>query len=219
MFVCLLALACVPPKCGFSGHLRESFKYDKKIQVRAWRTAPPLTAMLTALFHSLLCPLLPLSLRSCFAFFLLILKLLLFLNCMLVFCLHICVYLVPKEVRKGCQMSWNWSFRWLWDNIWELGLKSRSSGQAGNALNCWAFSLAPLALFSTSIPVYQRLVYKEQIFGSGVWNLGKLFSDSCICRSSSLAETLDRVPRWHGASRGKKKPSAYGISASPLKSP
>lgn len=76
--VCLLACSCLrtPKMWVFWSSEREGFKTDKKIQVRAWRTAPPLAAMLTALFHSLICPLL--SLVS----FLLILKLLLFLNFM-----------------------------------------------------------------------------------------------------------------------------------------
>lgn len=82
--VCLLACSCLctPKMWVFWSSEREGFKTDKKIQVRAWRTAPPLAAMLTALFHSLICPLLSLVLNVLLCSFLLILKLLLFLNFM-----------------------------------------------------------------------------------------------------------------------------------------
>ena len=36
-----------------------------------------------------------------------------------VFCLYVCMYVcahcpVPKEVRIGCWILWNWSYQWLW---------------------------------------------------------------------------------------------------------
>lgn len=42
-----------------------------------------------------------------------------------------CSYLmcsVPVEARKGYQIPWDWSDRWLWATLWVLGM----------ALNCWA---------------------------------------------------------------------------------
>lgn len=47
-------------------------------------------------------------------------------------------YKVPTEAVKGYQVSWNYSYRGLWDTMSMLGIKPWSSGRAANALNYWA---------------------------------------------------------------------------------
>lgn len=37
-----------------------------------------------------------------------------------IFCLHVCM--VPAEVRRGCWMPWNWSYRWQPYGCWELNM-------------------------------------------------------------------------------------------------
>lgn len=44
---------------------------------------------------------------------------------------HMCT--VPTEVIRGCQVSWNWSYKWLW-TMWVLGIESRFIGRAASAL-------------------------------------------------------------------------------------
>lgn len=40
------------------------------------------------------------------------------------------------SVHKGCQISWNCSYRKLWTVMWVLGTGPRSSGRATSVLNC-----------------------------------------------------------------------------------
>jgi hypothetical protein len=48
-----------------------------------------------------------------------------------VFCLHACVCsgmcLVPKEARRGCQVSWNWSCIWSWATMCALLFPCKNS--------------------------------------------------------------------------------------------
>lgn len=59
---------------------------------------------------------------------------------MCVWALHVC--LVPMEVRRGYQIPWNWSYRYLWTTTWVMVPKSESSAGATNMC-----SLAPDILF------------------------------------------------------------------------
>ena len=33
------------------------------------------------------------------------------------------VHEVPMKDRRGHCIPWNWSYRWLWATVWELGIK------------------------------------------------------------------------------------------------
>lgn len=46
-----------------------------------------------------------------------------------------CVCLVSVGIKRGHQISHNWSYRWLWTSTWVLGAESRSSALAPSALN------------------------------------------------------------------------------------
>lgn len=61
--------------------------------------------------------------------------------CREVFLPHLCIMwrvcLVPSEVRGRYWTPWYWSYRWLWETMWVLGMKPQSYRRA---LNCWATS-------------------------------------------------------------------------------
>lgn len=64
-------------------------------------------------------------------------------------CMYVCaphVYLVPREVRRGCPILWNWRYRCLWQlcGFWE----PRSSIGETNALEHWAISPDSQSVFS-----------------------------------------------------------------------
>lgn len=40
----------------------------------------------------------------------------------MVFCLHVSLCLVPVEARRGCQMTWNWSYRGWRAPMWIPGV-------------------------------------------------------------------------------------------------
>ena len=44
---------------------------------------------------------------------------------------HVCA--VPVETRRGRQVSWDWSYRWL--RVWVLGIEPRSSTRAASPFN------------------------------------------------------------------------------------
>lgn len=46
--------------------------------------------------------------------------------------------LVSSEVRKWCEISWTWSYRYLWVTMGVLGNKPGFSGRADGALNYWS---------------------------------------------------------------------------------
>lgn len=46
------------------------------------------------------------------------------------------------EVRRGHQISWNWSYRWLGAIMWATGIKLGSSGRTASAAIHWALSQA-----------------------------------------------------------------------------
>lgn len=55
---------------------------------------------------------------------------------------HLC--LVSSEVRKEYQSPWNWSPRWLFAILWELGTELGLWERVASVLNCkGAISLAP----------------------------------------------------------------------------
>jgi hypothetical protein len=43
------------------------------------------------------------------------------------------LHIVCSEARRGYQIPWNWSYRWLWAVTWGLGIKSRSSERAAHS--------------------------------------------------------------------------------------
>lgn len=50
------------------------------------------------------------------------------------------------EARRGCQVSRNCSYRWLWDSVWVLGTKPGFLGRAASALRGFAISPTPMML-------------------------------------------------------------------------
>jgi hypothetical protein len=54
----------------------------------------------------------------------------------------LCAYLGPMEARRGHQMPWNWSYKWLWASMWVMQTKPGSSPRVASELN-WAISPAP----------------------------------------------------------------------------
>ena len=83
---------------------------------------------------------------------------------------HIC--LVSLEVKRGCQVPWNWTYRQLCAAIWVLGMEARSSGRAASALNCWVIS-----------PVPGKFLWEEESNLLRKWALGL-----CICFYQLLDE-------------------------------
>lgn len=70
------------------------------------------------------------------------------------FCLHVCVHhvcQVPMEAGRSCQMLYNWSYRWLYDTVWVLGIESGSCERAVSALSHRAISAAPGLTFKGRI--------------------------------------------------------------------
>lgn len=59
-----------------------------------------------------------------------------------------CVHAVPAQVRKGCQILWGWSCRWLYTGQWVLGTKPEPSGRAASSGSCWVIS--PACLYAGS---------------------------------------------------------------------
>lgn len=55
-----------------------------------------------------------------------------------------CACLIPLEVRKGYQMPWNRSHKWLWATMWILIIGPGSFVKTRSTLNYWAISLAPI---------------------------------------------------------------------------
>ena len=80
-----------------------------------------------------------------FLFFKFYLYLLYEYGCFACLNLHAIVCAVPKETRRGCWISWSWSYRWLLATIWMLAIESMDS-----ALNHWAIFLAPWFSFSAT---------------------------------------------------------------------
>lgn len=72
-------------------------------------------------------------------------------------CMYVsCVCLVPKEVRSGHQIPWNWSNGSLFQLPCVLETKPRSSPRAVSTFKCWAVSPAPKLCFNISISSYQN---------------------------------------------------------------
>lgn len=68
-----------------------------------------------------------------------------------IYFMHICVYLhvsvctmcVPAEVSREHWIPSNWSSGWLWETMWVLGTRRRSSAGAASALTCRVISPVP----------------------------------------------------------------------------
>lgn len=54
-----------------------------------------------------------------------------------------CMYLMPVKTRKGCQIPWHLSYRWLGTTMWGVGIEPRPTTRAARALNWWTISPTP----------------------------------------------------------------------------
>ena len=70
----------------------------------------------------------------------------------------LCACLMPLEVRRGCQILWNWSNRQMWAPVWELGTDPASSARTvAQALNHRAMCLSKPPLL-WGFPFYLKIV-------------------------------------------------------------
>lgn len=54
-----------------------------------------------------------------------------------------CAYLVSREVKRGWQILWNYSYGWLWTCMWLLWTELISSARATSAINYRVIVLVP----------------------------------------------------------------------------
>jgi hypothetical protein len=73
-----------------------------------------------------------------------------------VFCLHICLCATCMQARRGCQIPWNWSSRWLWCPV-VMKTNLKFPERAASALNLWATSPPPLPPLTPSSVLRQGL--------------------------------------------------------------
>lgn len=102
-----------------------------------------------------------------------------------VFCLRACLcttcLLDDSETRKGCWISWVWSYGLLWDPMWMLRIRLWSS-----ALNCWVLSSGPVRKFWRDNKAVENI--KADIMEIQ-WNL-------YVCPTSHNLGRRNR--KWHG---------------------
>lgn len=68
-----------------------------------------------------------------------------------------CVYLVPKEARRGCQALWNWSCGSLWVAMWMLG-PNLGPLQEPPVSQCFAASPAPAPHIPDDVPCRAKVI-------------------------------------------------------------
>lgn len=79
------------------------------------------------------------------------------------------VHAVPLEAGRRCQISWNWSYSWLWVAMWVLGNEPRSSLRTASALTiepCLQPQPLPILKTKTFLPVTFTI-------GFCLWNSGR----------------------------------------------
>lgn len=98
------------------------------------------------------------------------------IHCMCAYAMHTrLVHTRDNQIhRNGCQVSWNWSYRWLWGSIWVLWTESRSSASAASALSYWALSLAPQETFVNEY-------FQQRLFKMSTWAVGQQAYRAPIC--------------------------------------
>lgn len=70
--------------------------------------------------------------------------------CLWVFSL--CTMCLPAGIRRGHQIPWDWSFRWLWATVCALRVKPRSSTRIASAFKSHLSSLFPVLLSLSQKP-------------------------------------------------------------------
>ena len=75
---------------------------------------------------------------------------------------HMQACLLPAEVGRGCQIPWNWSYRWLWSSMWVLRIELGFPVGASSALKHWAISPAPTWMFKFLVSYLQHHVSYER---------------------------------------------------------
>ena len=73
-----------------------------------------------------------------------------FISCICVFSLHLCLSIYVTAKARRYQILWSWSYRWLCATIWVLGTKPVFLSRAVNHLNYWTVSLALISVHSSS---------------------------------------------------------------------
>lgn len=70
-----------------------------------------------------------------------------------VFCFPICIFTIAGGAIRGCQILWNWSYRWSWAIYVWFGCCEfffpAVPGRAGCALDHWSISPVPWSLLAT----------------------------------------------------------------------
>ena len=70
------------------------------------------------------------------------------------------VCLLPAEARRGHQILWNWSYRWLSAAMWVLGCLNLSSWKnAARTINYWAISPAWQQLLKCTSHFQRTMLY------------------------------------------------------------
>lgn len=126
------------------------------------------------------------------------------------------------EARKGCLISWNWSYtQWLWATIEVLGTGFGFSGRMVSTLTCWAIALFPPHLW---------LIHNKQTCPSSCWRnpaskstsarsqkflpLWSLITDVSSCWWIMMFDLLDCLPHslCSGLSATMKQPLYLSFS-------
>lgn len=79
-----------------------------------------------------------------------------------IFCMYVyspCLDLLPMVFRKGCQISWNWIYRQLWDSMWVLEIEFGSSSRATKVLYCCIHPFLPSYFFRQRLSLELKFTY------------------------------------------------------------
>lgn len=126
----------------------------------------------------------------------------LFYSCVLPACV-LCVphtFLVPTEVKRGHQISWIWSYGWLWANMWVLGVEYRSSART-SSLNHWDIFPAQ-HIFSCAPPPGADIVFShsgQEMLRSELQALDILFplsSNNAVSVARLSKRPWSHLQRW-----------------------
>lgn len=132
-----------------------------------------------------------------------------------IFCIYVCsryLYLLPMVFRKGCQISWNWIYRQLWDSMWVLEIEFGSSSRAQRyftAVSIHSFHLTfsdSVSHWSWSLPIQWPNANKKQSESGWVYfrlkvkriqsmMVEKTWRQKCevVCHTASSIRNLSQI--------------------------